>query len=60
MPKISLNYIILKNNSNLNSFVIKNNIHNYEQLVEYCKVRKILPVSYEEYSIVFPEEPEVK
>ena len=47
---IKLDYIIRRNKSSLEVFIQKNKLTSYQRLLEYCKTRKFIPCSEEEYN----------
>ena len=49
---INLNYILSRNNTSLDTFIQKNRLTSYAELVEYCSTRKFVPCSEEEYNKV--------
>ena len=53
---IKLEYILKRNNSNLQTFVKKNKLTSYALLLEYCETRKFLPCTEEEYDGVVKKE----
>ena len=52
--KIDLKFFMNKNRINLEKFCEINNIQSYDQLVDYCKQKRLICVSQEFYSSVFP------
>ena len=54
---IKLDYIIKRNKSSLETFVLKNRLTTYQDLIEYCASRKFIPCTEEEYNkVVLKEE----
>ena len=49
---IKLEYILKRNKSNLKTFIEKNKLTSYNELVEYCKTRKFIPCTESEYTSV--------
>ena len=47
---IKLDYILKRNRSNINIFITKNKLTSYLSLVEYCKSRRFIPCTEEEYN----------
>ena len=46
---ISLEYLLRRKRSSLESFVKKNRLTSYNELVKYCKSRNLIPCEKEEY-----------
>ena len=57
---IKLEYILKRNNSNLQTFVKKNKLTSYALLLEYCETRKFLPCTEEEYDGVVKKVNQIK
>ena len=55
---IDLKYLLKRNKSSIKEFIIKNKLDTYENLLEYCNRRKILPISEEEYNLEKPKKDE--
>ena len=53
---IKLEYILKRNKSNLLTFIQKNKLTSYQQLLEYCDSRRFIPCSEEEYNDVIKKE----
>jgi|6_EtaG_2_1085325.scaffolds.fasta_scaffold00227_31 hypothetical protein len=47
--KISLQHLLSKNKTDLRSFLRKNKLNSYDDVLVYCEGRNIIPVSREEY-----------
>tara|TARA_R110000787_G_C13333348_1_gene437563 strand:- start:406 stop:705 length:300 start_codon:yes stop_codon:yes gene_type:complete len=54
---IKLDYILRRNKSNLKTFVAKNKLTSYEQLLEYCEMRRFIPCTEAEYILVAEVKP---
>ena len=48
---VKLSYILERNSSNIKMFCLKNKLTSYELLLEYCKQRKFIPCTEEDYNI---------
>lgn len=46
---IKLDYILKRNKSNIKTFCLKNKLTSYSLLLEYCKQRKFIPCTEEEF-----------
>jgi hypothetical protein len=57
---IKLEYILKRNKSNLKTFIEKNKLTSYNELVEYCKTRKFIPCTESEYTSVVQVKLEAK
>ena len=49
---IKLDFILKRNKTSLITFIQKNKLTNYQRLLEYCKMRKFIPCTEEEYNEV--------
>jgi hypothetical protein len=47
--KVSLQYLLSKNRTDLRSFLRKNSLDSYNDVLVYCESRNIIPVLLEEY-----------
>jgi len=54
---IKLDYILGRNKSNLKTFIAKNKLTSYEQLLEYCEMRRFIPCTEDEYILVAEVKP---
>ena len=55
---ISLIHLLSRNKSNIKTFLKKNNLNTYEEVLAYCDQRKITPMTIDEYKCaaeVIPE-----
>lgn len=50
--RINLEYILMKNKTDLSTFLIKNNIKTYDGLLAYCDSRNMNPVSKSAFDAV--------
>ena len=57
---ISLEYLLRRKKSSLESFVKKNRLTSYNELVEYCKSRNLVPCEEKEYDSIVNSQKEVK
>ena len=48
---IKLEYILKRNKSNLRMFIKKNKLTSYEELLEYCAIRKFIPCTESDYNL---------
>ena len=48
--RVTLKYILQKNDTNLSSFLRKNGLKSYDDVLAYCDGRDMIPVSADEYN----------
>tara|TARA_B100000287_G_C20477196_1_gene719654 strand:- start:564 stop:815 length:252 start_codon:yes stop_codon:yes gene_type:complete len=52
---IKLSYMLARNKSDLKTFIEKNKLTSYDDLLKYCEMRKFIPCSKKEYDEVNKE-----
>ena len=57
---ISLEYLLRRKKSTLENFIKKNKLTSYNELVEYCKSRTLVPCEEKEYDSIVNSQKEVK
>jgi hypothetical protein len=57
---IKLDYILRRNKSNLKTFIAKNRLTSYKQLLEYCDTRKFIPCTEADYDLVVGVTPKLE
>ena len=52
---VKLEILLLRNKLTLKTFIAKNKIKSYQELLDFCKERNYLPISIEMYNSAIPK-----